>query len=673
MAQGRHGGEGYNPRMRLWKRLLACALASSVAVPAPAANFRAQAPRVSVTPGVSAAPVLQLPAVSLGVPTLQPLAPLAAPVMSPALAPSIGIGAPIVAPAAEAPQALPFAAAAPFADFSAPKADAPGESASAEAGRVFDNASKKEGSDAVEASGAAAKGPALQPSAPQPSQASVQPRSSWSERQPRRASWRRSPVWRFLAKATGIHAFWAIYRDGVLMQRALGRLTDPASDVADRVAAARILAVLGRPEPITALSHAAQSDPEPRVQRAAANALRRLGEAWTPRLSRTLRFHPFSGSRQEAARQLGHIARHGESMAAVESLGTAAASDRSVEVRLQAVESLAAAKHQRVNAILEWVVERSEEPRVRSAAVAALARTGLAPEVSRPVHGGLEEAKRPVYINALKWTLGVGLTFFAVDIVGAILTGSLALRADATHMAVDLSVTAAALVAAWISRRPPSSKRTYGFLKIEPIVGLLSAVIIGFTAVELGLAAWARLSAPVVVPGLSTILFAFAGLLSNAISTLLLFKHRDSTLSLKGAFLHAAMDALGSVGIILAGLAMIFFGWAWADPIISFGIVALILKTTFELGKRAMHVLLDGVPEGMDLQALETELGALPGAAGVYDLHVWSLNSTDTVATAAIWVKPGADPVAVMRAAQALLREKGVKHATIQAEPLPAK
>ena len=261
--------------------------------------------------------------------------------------------------------------------------------------------------------------------------------------------------------------------------------------------------------------------------------------------------------------------------------------------------------------------------------------------------------------------------FTGVELVGGLATGSLSLLADATHLSADLAISIGALVSIYLSRRPPNSRKTYGYLKLEPLMGFSSSVLIGamaaFTAVE----AFERLSAPAPVPGLAAMALAFAGLAANGVSTALLYRYREENLSMKGAFLHAAADAVGSVGIIIGGFLMWAFGWYIADPIITFLIVALVGHTAWGLASRSARVLMDSVPPGLSVEALESDLVALEGVAGVHDLHVWSLNSSERVLTAKLLLEPGADGEAVSAAATELLqRAHGIRHTTIEVRTL---
>lgn len=187
--------------------------------------------------------------------------------------------------------------------------------------------------------------------------------------------------------------------------------------------------------------------------------------------------------------------------------------------------------------------------------------------------------------RALVKVVGIGLAFAAVEAIGSWLTGSVALRADAMHLALDTSVSAAALLALWLSKRP--GKR---FAKAEPVIGLLSALAIGLTALEIGHEVYERFLSPVAV-GPVTMLLALAGLAANLINAFILRKFRDDGVSMKGAFLHALTDAVGSIGIIASGLAVYFFNWAWADAAIGGVIVTLILATAVNLARASWKAL----------------------------------------------------------------------------------
>ncbi|MBI4346275.1 MAG: cation transporter [Elusimicrobia bacterium] len=193
--------------------------------------------------------------------------------------------------------------------------------------------------------------------------------------------------------------------------------------------------------------------------------------------------------------------------------------------------------------------------------------------------------------KALIKVVGIGILFAAIETIGSWLTGSVALQADAIHLALDTSVSAAALFGLWLSRRYKGADGKPRYPRAEAVIGLLSALAIGLTAVEIGREVFDRFMNPVAVPGPATMVLALAGLAANVINALILRKFRDDGLGMKGAFLHALTDAVGSIGIIASGLAVYYLGWAWADPAIGAVIVTLIMATATNLARASWKAL----------------------------------------------------------------------------------
>ena len=661
------------------KRILASALAAACALlPGSegwAAGSRALGgPSVGAVPSVRISAPLSLPGTpGVSLPTAPALPSAAVPAIPalPAAAPSAPAAhsAPNVpGPGAAAP-AGPESAAhsawnvreqppAPHAALSARKApggsQSPVEDASAEAGAAFDGS-------APSSTGPAAPEPPREPKDAPPS---------------RRESFRR---W------TSLLSGWTAVRSVLRQPRisaAVDDLLDRKLPAFDRRDAALALKRLSRPETLEALAAAAVDDPDPLVSREARDAFEHVIGVWRKPLLRDAGYHPMAGRRIAALRALGAEAALFEAPAAVERLGNSAATDRDADARLTAVEQLAGAQSPKALSLLYRL--RDAEPdgtSLHSALELAVARAerrhaqGALPLAAyRPPAGDLaSDARKPMEHSALKKVIGVAAVFTAIELVGGFATGSVSLQADSFHLAADLAINVGALAAIWVARRPPNSRKTYGYLKLESIVGLVSSALIAGMGLFTGVEALGRLLHPAAVPALETMLLACSGLLSNAISTWLLYRYRDDSLSLKGAFLHAATDAVGSLGIIVGSALILAFGWLWADPLISFGIVALILHTTWDLAVRSWNVLIDAVPPGLELDALEKELAALPGVVSVYDLHVWSLNSSERAATVQLFIRDGADHEAAAAAAKALLAQKGVAHSTVEVRRLPAK
>ena len=254
---------------------------------------------------------------------------------------------------------------------------------------------------------------------------------------------------------------------------------------------------------------------------------------------------------------------------------------------------------------------------------------------------------------------------------GGWLSGSLALLADAGHMLVDALALLFAWLGARMARRPADALRSFGYGRLEVLVGYTNALA------QFALVAWivieaiSRLRSP--APILSGIMFwvALAGLLVNLLVLRMLHDHDEHDVNTAGAHLHVLGDLLGSVGAVGAALAIRWLGWNWIDPIVSIFVSLLILGNAWRLLRRAGHILLEGTPPGIDeatvAQALEQADGL--GVIGVHHVHVWELVGGKPVATLHARVQTGSDPDAVVAGAQRVLRERfGIAHATIQVE-----
>jgi cobalt-zinc-cadmium efflux system protein len=438
---------------------------------------------------------------------------------------------------------------------------------------------------------------------------------------PASASRRRALPTRFnsrLARWSGAAAVWSLYHDGVLVQRYAARLNDQSLTPARRSSSARLLASLGRVEAVPSLGWAFDHDPSEHVRRSALEALLHLTSAAEPKLLRTLKQNPRPGSRAAAASTLSFLVRHRESLEAVESLAAAGMLDPSEDVRLAAIGSLSLAMSPKALASLEWMLAHEPRPHMKSSLELAVAESrrrsqGLALQSYRPEQDEeLSDTRGPLHEVALKRAIAVASIFVAVELAGGFLTGNVALKADSMHLAADQLINGAALFSIWMSRRPPNSRKSYGYLKVESVVGLLGAAAIAFMGFEMGLEAWRHLFNPGAAVTWSVALFALASLGANLCSALILWRHHGESLSMKGAFLHSLTDAIGSFGVIVSVAAAVLLGWAWVTPVATALIVALIAKTAWGLGKPAWDVLLDAVPAGTDLDRIEADLLAIP-------------------------------------------------------------
>jgi cobalt-zinc-cadmium efflux system protein len=267
-------------------------------------------------------------------------------------------------------------------------------------------------------------------------------------------------------------------------------------------------------------------------------------------------------------------------------------------------------------------------------------------------------------------TLALSAAYLVAEVVGGVLTGSLALLADAGHMLADVFALALALFAFWLAERPAGAARTFGWRRFEILAALANGVVLTFVAAGVLIEAAERLRAPQPVNGLGAFAVASGGLLVNAIGLVLLRHGRERSLNLRGAWLHLAGDALGSVGAMASGLAIWAFGWHAADPIASAAIALLVLRSAWALLRETVDVLLEAAPAHVDVDELRGALLEAPGVASLHDLHVWTITSGMVSLSCHVHCAPGADGHAVLVALQALLRRRfEIHHATLQIEP----
>jgi cobalt-zinc-cadmium efflux system protein len=257
------------------------------------------------------------------------------------------------------------------------------------------------------------------------------------------------------------------------------------------------------------------------------------------------------------------------------------------------------------------------------------------------------------------------------EVLGGAWSGSLALIADAGHMMVDALALLLAFVGAWMATRPADARRSYGYGRMEVLIGFVNAlsqfVLVGWIIYE----AVTRLLHPGEI--LSGVMFVVAiiGLLVNLLVLRMLHGHAHDDVNLAGASLHVLGDLLGSVAAVLAALAIRWFGWLWADPVLSMLVGLLILNSAWRLLRMSAHILLEGVPDGMDSAAVEVSLrGADPSIRDVHHLHVWQLASGSRMATLHAELQEPADSAQALRAIKRMLLEDfGIQHVTVQIDP----
>lgn len=288
---------------------------------------------------------------------------------------------------------------------------------------------------------------------------------------------------------------------------------------------------------------------------------------------------------------------------------------------------------------------------------------------SHPTVGGDPGSPAAAGARRLLVVLALVVTFLAVEVIGALLTNSLALLADAGHMLTDAAGISLALLAIWFARRPATPERSFGYYRVEIFAALANAVILIGVAAYILYEAIQRFAAPPEVVGLPMLGVAVVGLIVNLVSMRLLHAGAQGSLNLRGAYLEVLGDLLGSLAVIVAGVVILTTGWNPIDPIASVVIAALILPRTWSLLREAVDVLLQATPRGVDLDEVRDHIRQADGVVDAHDLHAWTLTSGIHVVSAHVVVEPQADPARVLDELCACLADDfDFEHSTIQLE-----
>jgi len=266
--------------------------------------------------------------------------------------------------------------------------------------------------------------------------------------------------------------------------------------------------------------------------------------------------------------------------------------------------------------------------------------------------------------------LGITLSFFIIELIGGIVTNSLALLTDAWHMLNDSFSLVFALVAAWFASRPLTKKRTYGYYRVEIIAAFLNSIFLWVVVIFIFCEALQRIQQPTEVQSLNMLIISFLGLIANGLSALTLSRSKEESLNIQGVFLHIVADTLGSMGAISAGLIIFFTGWYQVDPLISIMIGILIFYSSGRLVLESVNVLLEGVPPHIDVEELEHRILELKDVKDVHDLHVWCITPTKMCTMSAhILVEKETDRRELIITLINLLKDEfGIDHTTIQLE-----
>lgn len=271
--------------------------------------------------------------------------------------------------------------------------------------------------------------------------------------------------------------------------------------------------------------------------------------------------------------------------------------------------------------------------------------------------------------RSLSLALGATAAWFVVELAAGFYTNSLALMADAAHMLTDVAALSLSMFALRIASRPATHRKTYGYLRAEILASLANGVLLVILALSVLYEAYHRLFQPPAVRGGIMLIVAVLGLVVNLVTLSLLYRSQHECLNVRGAFLHVLGDALGSVGAIVAGTAMVLWQWYLADPLVSALVSMLIMYSSWELLRESVDVLLEGTPRHLDVASILSDLGSTEGVLSVHDLHVWSITSGMPAMSCHVVLTSDADPAVVLSDLSRVLREKhDIDHTTIQIE-----
>ena len=265
--------------------------------------------------------------------------------------------------------------------------------------------------------------------------------------------------------------------------------------------------------------------------------------------------------------------------------------------------------------------------------------------------------------------LGLTLSIFAFEVVGGLLSNSLALLADAGHVFTDVFGIGFALVAIWIAGRPTTSERTFGYLRLEILAAVGNALLLFGVSAFILYEAWRRLTEPPEVTSGLMLAVAVIGLAANGISLYVLRDAQAKSLNMRGAYLEVMGDLAGSVAVIVAAVVIATTGWTPADALASAVIGLLILPRTWALLREALDVLLEATPKGINLDVVREHILEAPGVSGVHDLHAWTITSGMNVVSAHVVVTDEAKPGDILdHLGMCLSDDFDVDHSTFQLE-----
>lgn len=277
---------------------------------------------------------------------------------------------------------------------------------------------------------------------------------------------------------------------------------------------------------------------------------------------------------------------------------------------------------------------------------------------------------RTVNRRRLLLTLLLALGYALIELIGGLLTGSLALLADSLHMVSDVAALALSLLAVWMASRPASGRRTFGNSRAEILAALANGLALAVVALFITIHAVERFLTPRDVAGEGVMLVATGGLVINLIGLWILEGGRSESLNVRGAWLHVLSDTLASIGVIVAGAGIWAFQWLWLDPVVSLIVSALVLLSAWHLIREALDVLMETAPAHLDPEEIRDALVEVPGVESVHCLHVWTIGSSEVSLSSHLVIDPDREAETLLRNVRSELDARfGIDHTTIQIEP----
>lgn len=271
-------------------------------------------------------------------------------------------------------------------------------------------------------------------------------------------------------------------------------------------------------------------------------------------------------------------------------------------------------------------------------------------------------------IRRISITLGLVVLYAVAEVIGGMVTNSLALLADAGHMLSDAASLGLALFALWIARRPRNADKTFGYHRAEILAALVNGAALVVVAVYIVIEAWSRFRNPEAVDGRTMMWIAVGGLLVNLVGVAVLHGGRDESLNVRGAWLHVVADTLGSVQAIAAGALIWAFGWNIADPVASVLIAVLVAWSSWSLLRDSVNVLMEGTPKHIDAREVREALQSVEGVVEVHDLHLWTITSGFESLSVHARVEGRARTEVLREIRDIAATRFGIEHSTVQLE-----